>query len=61
MTTGIIIGMVGIGVGAAVGEKILNALGKGEMANFVNIAGMSGMGVTAVGAVISLISQLKVL
>lgn len=61
MTTGIIIGMVGIGVGAAVGEKILNSFGKGEMANFVNIAGMCGIGVTAVGAVVSLISQLKVL
>lgn len=61
MTTGVIIGMVGLGVGAAVGEKILLAFGKGDMANFVNIAGLSGLGIIAIGAVIKLIQQLGAL
>ncbi|NMM62076.1 hypothetical protein HBE96_05100 [Clostridium sp. P21] len=55
MNTTLIVTMAAIGISAAVAEKLLNAFGKVDMAQFVNIAGLSGIGVTALGIVIKLL------
>ena len=59
MNIGTIIGMVGVGVGTAIGEKVLNSMGKTDLASFVNIAGLSGVGATAVYFVVDLINKLR--
>lgn len=59
MSIGTILTMLGIGVGSAVGEKVLNAFGKSDMASFVNIAGLTGIGGTAVYMVVDLINKLR--
>ena len=56
-----IITMLGIGVGSAIGEKVLNAFGKSDMASFINIAGLSGLGATAVYFIVDLINKLGTL
>ena len=59
-----IITMLGIGVGSAIGEKVLNAFGKSDMASFINIAGLAGLaglGTTAVYFIVDLISKLGAL
>lgn len=55
MNTTLIVTMAAIGISASVAEKLLNAFGKVDMAQFVNIAGLSGIGVTALGIVIKLL------
>lgn len=59
MNIGTIIGMVGVGIGTAIGEKVLNSMGKTDLASFVNIAGLSGVGATAVYFVVDLINKLR--
>ena len=59
MNIGTIIGLVGVGVGTAIGEKVLNSMGKTDLASFVNIAGLSGVGATAVYFVVDLINKLR--
>ena len=59
MNIGTIITMVGVGVGTAIGEKVLNCMGKTDLASFVNIAGLSGVGATAVYFVVDLINKLR--
>lgn len=61
MEIGLIIGMTGIGVGTAVAEKVLNSIGKTDLANFVSIAGLSGLGLTAVGLICKLLQSLSTL
>ncbi len=58
MSTGLIITMAGIGITATVGEKLLNAFGKSDMASFMNIAGLSGLGLMAITLVIKLLQAL---
>jgi hypothetical protein len=55
----IIIAMTSCGVISAVGEKVLNSFGKSDMANFTNIAGLSGVGISGLGLVIKLIQMLS--
>jgi hypothetical protein len=55
MNTTLIVTMAAIGISSAVAEKLLNAFGKVDMAQFVNIAGLSGIGVTAIAIVIKLL------
>lgn len=55
MDTGLIITMAAIGITTAVTEKLLNAFGKVDMATFINIAGLSGIGVMALALVIKLL------
>lgn len=59
MSVTTILAMLGVGVGTAIGEKVLNALGKGDMASFLNIAGLSGLGATAVYFIVDLICKLR--
>ncbi|WMJ81992.1 hypothetical protein RBU49_07010 [Clostridium sp. MB40-C1] len=61
MNISIIISMAGIGVGATIAEKVLNAFGKADMASFCNIAGLCGLGLTAIGIVTKLIKALALL
>lgn len=61
MSIGTIITMLSIGVGTAIGEKVLNAFGKSDMASFINIAGLSGLGATAVYFIVELITKLGTL
>lgn len=56
MSVGMIITMTSIGVASTIGEKLLNAFGKSDMASFCNIAGLCGLGISAVGIVINLIN-----
>lgn len=61
MNIATILTMVSVGVGSAIGEKLLLVLGKSEMASFVNIAGLAGIGATAVYFIVELISKLGML
>lgn len=58
MNTATIITMMSIGVTATIAEKVLNSFGKCDMASFCNIAGLSGLGITAIGLIIKLIQTL---
>lgn len=55
----IIIAMTSCGIISAVGEKVLLSFGKSEMASFTNIAGLSGVGLSALGLVYKLIQLLS--
>lgn len=57
----IIIAMTSCGVISAVGEKVLISFGKTEMASFTNIAGLCGIGLSALGLVYKLIQLLGTL
>lgn len=61
MSTATIITMMSIGVAATVGEKVLMAFGKADMASFCNIAGLTGLGATAVTLILNLIKVLAAL
>lgn len=54
----IILAMTSCGVISAVGEKILLSFGKSELASFTNIAGLSGIGLSALGLVYKLFQLL---
>lgn len=43
----ILVAMTTCGVVSSVGEKLLNSFGKSEMATFCNIAGLAGIGLSA--------------
>lgn len=58
MSTALIITMAGIGITATVAEKLLNAFGKSDMASFLNIAGLAGLGLMAIGIIIKLLQAL---
>lgn len=59
MGIGTILTMAGIGVGAAIAESVLGAFGKVEMAKFCNIAGLCGLGGSAIAGVITLFDALR--
>ena len=59
MNIGTIITMLCVGVGTAIGEKLLNCMGKTDLASLVNITGLSGGGATAVYFIVDLISKLR--
>lgn len=61
MSTTTIVTMLSIGVAATIGEKVLMAFGKADMANFCNIAGLTGLGSTALGLIVNLIKLLSAL
>lgn len=54
----IILAMTSCGVVSAVGEKVLNSFGKCDMANYLNVAGLSGIGLSALGLVYKLVQLL---
>lgn len=57
----IILAMSSCGVISAVAEKILLSFGKSELASFTNIAGLSGIGLSALGLVYKLFQLLATL
>lgn len=54
----IIVAMTTCGIVSSVGEKLLNSFGKSDMANFCNIAGLTGIALTSLGLVAKLITLL---
>jgi hypothetical protein len=59
MNTGLIITMGFVAIGTAVTEKVCDALGKGDMSQWVRLGGTSLVGASAVGLAISLLNQVK--
>lgn len=57
----ILITMLSCGVIGSVGEKVSLAFGKSEIANFLNIATIAGVGISALTLVVSLIKLLSTL
>jgi hypothetical protein len=55
VTVGTLVAMASIGVGASILEKVLSATGKVTEATYVGIVGLSGIGIPAVYAIVSLI------
>lgn len=53
-----IVGMTGIGLASIIGGKILSAFGKQDLANFIDIAGLGGIAISAIAIIISLLSAL---
>lgn len=58
MNTTSIIAMLGIGVCGSIASTVLVSFGKSTEASFVNIATVSGIGLTALTTVIKLIQML---
>lgn len=58
---GTILVMVGVSVTTAIGEKTLNAFGKQDLANLVNVGGLSLVGITSIKLVKNLIVTCKTL
>ena len=57
--TGILITMVSAGVITAVGEEILNAMGKGDIAKWIRVGGVSLTAGLGLGLVVKLINQTR--
>lgn len=57
----ILLAMTSSGIIGAVGEKILISFGKTELAQFTNIAGLSGVGLSALVLVGKLLAKLSTL
>jgi Na+-driven multidrug efflux pump len=55
----ILITMVGAGVITAVGEEVTNAMGKGDIARWIKVGGVSLVAGLGIGLVIKLITQVK--
>ena len=53
-----IVGMTGIGLASIIGGKVLCAFGKQDLANFVEIAGLGGIAISAITIIISLLASL---
>lgn len=59
MNATLIVTMGFVAVGTAVAEKVCTALGKQDMAEWIRVAGISLVGVTAVGLAINLLNKVK--
>lgn len=57
--TGILVTMVSAGVITAVGEEVCNAMGKGDIAKWIKVGGVSLTAGLGIGLVIKLINQTK--
>lgn len=57
--TGILITMVSAGVITCVGEEITNSLGKGDIAKWIKVGGVSLVAGLGLGLVVKLIQQAK--
>lgn len=55
--TGILITMVSAGVITAIGEEVCNAMGKGDIARWIKVGGVSLTAGLGVGLVIKLVNQ----
>lgn len=61
MGTGTIISMLGIGVCATIASKVLYSFGKAELASFIEISGLVGLGLITIGLIIDLTKALTML
>lgn len=59
MNTGLIITMGMVAISTAVTEKVCEAFGKSDMAQWVRVGGTSLVGTTAVALAISLLTTVK--
>lgn len=61
MNTALIVTMGSVAIVTAVSEKVCVAFGKADIAGWVNIAGMSLVGASAVGLAINLLKTVSTL
>lgn len=54
-----IIAMASVGVATVLGEKLLNACGKSDLAQMVSVSGYAGLAITAVTIIIKFLSICK--
>jgi hypothetical protein len=59
MNAALIVTMGLVGVGSAVCEKVLVAMGKADTAEWIRVGGISLVGVTAVGLAVNLLKTVK--
>ena len=59
MNTGIIVTMGFIAIGTAVTEKVCNAFGKSDIAQYVSVAGTSLVGISAIALAFQLLNKVK--
>lgn len=59
MGTTQIVAMAGLGVATVLGEKLLTACGKADLAQIISISGYAALGITAVTAVLKLLAACK--
>lgn len=59
MDNGTIIAMTVIGISSAIGEKVLDSMGKNNLANYLGVASVASLGVMALGIVGKLITTLR--
>lgn len=59
MNKEVIITMTVIGVASAVGEKVLDSMGKNNLASYLNMASVAGIGASALGIIANLIKALR--
>ena len=58
VTVGNIVAMTSMGLASIIGGKVLSAFGKQDLANFVDIAGLGGIAISAIAIIIQLLSSL---
>lgn len=59
VTVSTIVAMTGVGLASIIGGKILCIFGKQDLANFVEIAGLGGIAISAITIIIMLLSSLS--
>ena len=58
VTVGNIVAMTSMGLASIIGGKVLSAFGKQDLANFVDIAGLGGIAISAIAIIVQLLSSL---
>ena len=58
VTVGNIVAMTSMGLASIIGGKVLSAFGKQDLTNFVDIAGLGGIAISAIAIIVQLLSSL---
>lgn len=57
--TQILLTMIGVGICTAIGEEVCNAMGKGDIARWLKVGGVSLAALMSLNIVLKLITQTK--